>query len=78
MIYGQSAGAISTSMHTIYQPSADMINSVVVHSNPYAIPMKENWEAKKQFAEFEEKAGCAGKAMVTQNLKYFQKICNPQ
>ena len=56
MIFGQSAGGVSTLLHLLH--SSDMISSVVSHSNPLAIPMKENWEGQKQAWQFADTAGC--------------------
>ena len=63
MVYGQSAGGLSTAMHLIHPVSNNMINSVAIHSNPNGIPCKENWEAKKQYHQFEETAQCIGKGI---------------
>jgi carboxylesterase type B len=56
MIFGQSAGGVSTLLHLLY--SGEMISSVVSHSNPLAIPMKENWEGQKQAWQFADTADC--------------------
>ena len=63
MVFGQSAGAVSTTMHLLHPPSSDLIKNVVIHSNPHAIPFKENWEAKKQYSLFEAEAGCLGEGV---------------
>lgn len=62
-VFGQSAGGMSTSLHLINDESAKMINNVIIESSPFAIPLKEKWEAKKQFAEFESVANCTHKEM---------------
>ncbi|CAG5103742.1 Oidioi.mRNA.OKI2018_I69.chr1.g915.t1.cds [Oikopleura dioica] len=55
MIFGQSAGGVSTTLHLLETPG---INSVNIHSNPLAIPVKEHWEGQRQFQQFAELAGC--------------------
>ena len=63
MLFGQSAGGVSTTMHLIHPPSSNLIKNVVIHSNPHTIPLKENWVAKKQYSLFEHEAGCIGQGV---------------
>ncbi|CBY43781.1 unnamed protein product [Oikopleura dioica] len=59
MIFGQSAGGVSTTLHLLETPG---IKSVNIHSNPLAIPVKEHWEGQRQFQQFAELADCYDKA----------------